>query len=214
MNKFEINQTNFPQLWLLFQYALGGNVDKQRLILQTYHNEQTVLEVGCSVGNLADVFRKVRGVVYHGLDVDAKAIALAQQRFRQDPKFTFTCADLAQFSRDAQPFDLIYLAGVLHHLPDPQALLLIRSVLPLLAAHTRLLIVDPRPALPADTPLVRWYANVLEQGHHLRSAEALQVLVGAVPALKISAVQVVPVGATPFSWPLCAHFIVMELTLC
>jgi hypothetical protein len=74
--------------------------------------------------------------------------------------------------------------------------------------------VDPRPALPGDTPLVRWYANTLEQGHHLRSVEALQALVGAVPALKISDVQVVPIGATPFSWPLCAHFIVMELTLC
>lgn len=204
------DQAKFPWLWLWFQYAVGGNVDKQRLMLQSYHNERDVLEIGCSVGNLADVFLHIDGVMYQGLDVDAGAIALARRRFRGRPNFDFVCGSPAQLTRR---FDLIYFAGVLHHLPDAEALSLLQSAQGVLHPYCRVMLIEPRPALPGDAPLVRWYANSLEQGHHLRSVDALRTLVTALPGFCIQSTYVAPIGATPFSWPLCAHFIVMEIVL-
>lgn len=205
-----LNQANFPWLWLLFQYAVGGNIDKQRLVLQSYHGERDVLEIGCSMGNLADIFRRVDGVAYLGLDVDAAAIALARRRFRKHPNFDFICGSPAQLTRH---FDLVYFAGVLHHLPDAEALSLLRIATGALHPDSRVVVIEPRPAIRGDVPLVRWYANSLEQGHHLRSVEALRALVSAVPGFHIRSAHVAPIGATPFSWPLCAHFIVMEIVL-
>jgi SAM-dependent methyltransferase len=160
------------------------------------------------VGNLADAFRKIDGVAYYGLDVDAKAIAMAQRRFRGRPNFDFFCGSPAQLTHT---FDLVYFAGVLHHLPDDEALSLLQSAVGVLKPHSRVVLIEPHPAAPGDAPLVRWYANSLEQGHNLRSVDTLQALVAAVPSFCIQSTQVAPVGATPFSWPLCAHFIVMEI---
>jgi|GEM_PF-4488768 len=108
-----INQTKFPHLWPLFQYALGGTVDKKRLVLATYRGERQML-------------------------------------------------------------------------------------------------IEPRQTLTGDPPLVRWYANTLKQGGHLRSVTSLEGLVRHAPDIEVRSTHVAPVGATPFSWPLCANFIVME----
>jgi ubiquinone/menaquinone biosynthesis C-methylase UbiE len=205
-----INQTKFPFLWLLFQYVMGGNVDKKRLVLNSYHGEQKVLEVGCSVGNIADTFLSVEKIAYQGVDIDANAIALAQRRFKKRRNFVFTCAALEQFSQTGQKFDLIYFAGVLHHVSDDEAVSLLRSALPLLHAHTRLVIIEPQRARNDDAPLVRWYANVLEQGAYLRSIESLQAIVYSALDLTPGSTLLAPIGATPFSWPLCANFIVIE----
>lgn len=187
-----INQTNFPLLWLLFQYVVGGTVggtvDKKRLVLKTYHGERKVLEVGCSVGNIADTFLSIDEIQYQGLDIDASAIKVAQQRFKKYPNFIFTCADFNQFSETGQKFDVVYFAGVLHHISDQEALSILQSAISLLDVHTRLLIIEPQLAQDNDPALVRWYANSLEQGHYLQSMESLQGIVRLVPGLTIQSV--------------------------
>jgi len=206
-----INQSNFPKLWLFFQYTVGGNFDKKKLILQTYHEEKRILEVGCSVGNLAEAFLSVQNISYHGIDVDQRAIDFAQHRFETYDNFKFICDDLAHFRHYAQPYDLIYFAGVLHHVPDQIAISLLQSASALLKQHARICIIEPRAASLEDPKLVRWYAGSLEEGKHLRSADALQNLVRLVKGLEIQSEFVAPIHATPFSWPLCANFIVIEL---
>src|SRR5215831_18826066 len=110
-----MNQNNFPYLWLLFQNLVGGNADKKRLILKNFQEEQKVLEVGCSVGNIAEAFRSVRNISYQGIDIDCQAVAAAQWRF----SISFVCEDLTQFSRKkTTQFGLIYFAGILHYVAD------------------------------------------------------------------------------------------------
>jgi SAM-dependent methyltransferase len=206
-----INQRNFPRLWLLFQNLVGGNADKKRLILKTFQGEQRVLEVGCSVGNIAEVFRSMHRASYHGIDIDCKAIAVAQRRFSKYPNFTFVCEDLVQYSQRASAtFDLIYFAGILHHIADQEAVRLLRGAVTLLAKNARLLIVEPGAVSAEDPPLLRWYANQLEQGDHLRPKAALESIVNSIQGLTIRSSYVAPIHATPFGWPLCAKFVVIE----
>jgi SAM-dependent methyltransferase len=206
-----INQQNFPRLWLLFQNLVGGNTDKKRLILKTFQGEQRVLEVGCSVGNIAEAFRSIDKVSYHGVDIDCKAIGLAQRRFSNYPNFTFVCEDLVQYSQRASAkFDLIYFAGILHHVVDQEAVRLLRGAATLLEENARLLVVEPCAVNSEDPPLMRWYANQLEQGDYLRSSAALEKIVSSIQGLMIRSSYVVPINATPFRWPLCAKFVVIE----
>ena len=65
-----INQHRAPRLWLLFQNLFGGNADKKRLVRWLCRTVGNVLEVGCSVGNIADAFRMTSTVQYVGLDID------------------------------------------------------------------------------------------------------------------------------------------------
>jgi hypothetical protein len=79
-----------------------------------------------------------------------------------------------------------------------------------LEANARLLVIEPQLPLVDDPPLVRWYANTLEEGQNLRSMTSLQRIVNSVHDLTIQSTHLVPICATPFSWPLCANFIVIE----
>jgi hypothetical protein len=53
-----LSQSNFPRLWLLFQYLVGGTADKRRLAAMYYKGQKKVLEIGCSVGNVSQIFSK------------------------------------------------------------------------------------------------------------------------------------------------------------
>lgn len=208
-----INQGNFPYLWLLFQYILGGNVDKKRLILSAYQNEARALEVGCSVGNIADAFRLKENLFYQGIDIDCQAVAIAQRRFKRYPRFSFKCEDLTQFAQNASnTFNIIYFAGILHHVNDEESIRLLQSAVGLLETKARLVIVEPSAATAEDSLLVRWYANRLEQGEYLRSKSVLEKIVDSISGLTISHSYLAQINATPLRWPLCANFIVIEAT--
>src|SRR5262245_7172273 len=91
-----VSQSTFPRLWLLFQRYLGGTTDKCRLALRHYDGENDVLEVGCSMGNIATAFIKYTGIRYTGVDIDPIAVRYSRQAFRRYPNFDFVCADLTR----------------------------------------------------------------------------------------------------------------------
>jgi 2-polyprenyl-3-methyl-5-hydroxy-6-metoxy-1,4-benzoquinol methylase len=74
-----LSQHNFPILWEFLQYWIGGTTDKRRLCLRKYNGQKRVLEVGCSVGNIAKAFQSFAEISYTGIDIDSTAIRRAQK---------------------------------------------------------------------------------------------------------------------------------------
>jgi methyl halide transferase len=75
---------------------------------------QTVLEIGCGTGADAILLARRR---FEVTAVDCSPIALERARLRaeqQDALIHFVLADIFEFARSAEPFDLVYDCGVYH----------------------------------------------------------------------------------------------------
>lgn len=75
----------------------------------------SLLEVGCACGYSVEYLKKTGGH-YVGLDYAQALIDFARQR-HQTPNVAFVTSDIAEFAPD-QPFDVIFLIGVLHHFDE------------------------------------------------------------------------------------------------
>jgi len=79
-----------------------------------------LLEIGCGGGYAAGYLRG-RYLSYHGIDHSSKLVDLAEAT-NGGPGISFETADATKFSIDRR-FDVIFMIGVLHHLPEPAATL-------------------------------------------------------------------------------------------
>ena len=113
-----LNQTNFPRLWRLFQWSIGGGCHKRHIVRERLGDRRNVLEVGCSVGNIAETLRSVPGLRYTGVDIDGTALQTARRAFRHEPLFQFHQGEIEQLELPESSFDFIILSAVLHHVDD------------------------------------------------------------------------------------------------
>jgi 2-polyprenyl-3-methyl-5-hydroxy-6-metoxy-1,4-benzoquinol methylase len=188
---------------------LGGTHDKQKLALLKYQNQKRILEVGCSVGNIAEAFRGFESIEYTGIDIDPAVIDYAQMSFSKHPNFQFVCQDLKTYQLAGQPFDFILFAGVCHHIPDVECQNLFKAARQLLADNGKLIVVDILKPEPEDSWLLHRYINI-DQGEYIRSDASLRILIQGVSKIKEAEIHFV--GASPVSFPLVARFGVYTLS--
>jgi SAM-dependent methyltransferase len=203
-----ISQSRFPRAWEAFQYLVGGTVDKRKLLREHYRGERRILEVGCSVGNTAAAFVGLPDISYTGVDIDPAALNLARNRFARFPSFRFVCQDLLQpdASRPlAFVFDLVFFAGVCHHLDARTCTALLERAPSLLAPDGRVVVVEPLLPRTDDPLLVRQFIR-LEQGRHVLTGAAFERLLRGLEGLELCELGEHLVGATPWSVPACARF--------
>ena len=85
-----------------------------------------VLEIGCGIGTDAVNFVRA-GAIYTGIDLSSQTIAVAQRRFEvfglEGDLIRGNAENLDEILSDYSKFDLIYSFGVIHHTPDPLAVL-------------------------------------------------------------------------------------------
>ena len=85
-----------------------------------------VLEIGCGIGTDAVNFARA-GAHYTGLDISEASIELAKKRFdvyNLSGRFITCNAESIDSVLDpSEKFDLIYSFGVIHHSPDPVAII-------------------------------------------------------------------------------------------
>ncbi|PWT74099.1 MAG: hypothetical protein C5B46_04575 [Proteobacteria bacterium] len=200
-----------PRLWLLAQLALGGTYDKRRLVLKHYTNQRRVLEIGCAVGNVSMAFRRFNEVIFVGVDVDSHAIACARSIFKNDPRFRFIAGTAQSLIGREEPFDLVLLAGVLHHVDNDTAAGLIGAAAQLLSSAGTLVISEPEPARASDSWLVRLYSRI-ERGLWLRGRDELIALAQrSGQALTVSESEETFISPFIFRWPNCVRFAVLKL---
>jgi SAM-dependent methyltransferase len=78
----------------------------------------SVVEIGCATGELIAAFPLAEGGRRLGLDISARNIAAARERF---PEVDFQTGDFRQLALPA--FDAVVLSDVLEHVPDDAAFL-------------------------------------------------------------------------------------------
>jgi SAM-dependent methyltransferase len=193
-----------PGTFDLFQLAIGGTVAKRNLVLQCHSNQQHILEVGCSVGNIAAAFPG-RCVDYVGLDIDEHAIHYAREKFRRQPGFSFICGELCR-QKFPHDFDFIVFSGVLHHLDDAAAATLLEFSQGILSANGTLVVSDPVQPRPTDGALIKVYRK-LERGKHVRSFEDLSHLLEKLRGLRVVRRENPAVTGLPvFTRPIVSYF--------
>lgn len=77
---------------------------------------EAVLEVGCGTGRAYDIFSK-KGVQYAGVDVSAKAVEAARQRWKGTDA-VFEVGDLLALPVDGGRYDAVVAVAVIHHVPS------------------------------------------------------------------------------------------------
>ncbi len=82
-----------------------------------------VLEIGCGIGSDTLEFAKAGANVW-AVDISSMSVALARKRLFPKYYATFTVLDAEQILPHlGMGFDLVYAFGVLHHTPNPDAIL-------------------------------------------------------------------------------------------
>ncbi|KAB0269798.1 class I SAM-dependent methyltransferase [Microvirga brassicacearum] len=84
-----------------------------------------MLEIGCGIGTDATNFAR-QGADYTAIELSAASLELAKKRFEQfGLKGSFHVGNAEEVGRVVGPnkFDLIYSFGVIHHTPNPRAVI-------------------------------------------------------------------------------------------
>jgi len=171
-----LTQTNFPRLWLAFQYVIGGTTDKHRLAIERYKGQRKVLEIGCSVGIVSQVFLKYKNIEFTGIDIDDNALAFARKRFGSFNNFNFRNISLSELAKTGMKFDYVLFAGILHHTDDNAAIALLKDVQLLLADDATLVVMEPEKLRDDDGLLFRIFYK-LERGEFRRHEDELKDLI-------------------------------------
>ena len=107
-----------------------------------------ILDFGCGVGeSLSHLLRYFPSASITACDVSSKSVDVAASRF---PKVRFTNAT------DLEPnqFDLIFVAGVFHHIPPLERLTTLFNLSALLSKRGRICIFELNPINPVTRQLV------------------------------------------------------------
>ena len=205
------NQTRFPKLWLLFQYLLGGTIDKRKIIAKHLFGHTKILEIGCSSGNVSTVFRNLKDVEFLGIDIDDVAIKYAEKRFSGCNNFNFRCCNLEDLISEKEKFDCILFASILHHVSDSEAGKMLQLSSRLLSENGIIIISEPLPAEKKHNWIVKLYSNLLEQGSNVRTQKEYEDIIENILNLKISKSEIETISPFVFNWPTHGYYVTFVL---
>lgn len=134
-----------------------------------------VADVGCGPGFIVNVLP--RTLSYVGFDTDQRYIDYATRRF-SDRSASFFCESFNQSSAAREgPFDVVMLNGLIHHLPDHEALETIRLIRRSLKPGGRVFTLDG--CYVPDQSLMARLMLRYDRGDYVRNATEYSALLGA-----------------------------------
>lgn len=190
-------QQSHPKLWLIFHAMFGAPRDKKRIALSYLLGRKSILEIGCSLGVVADAFREHASVRYLGIDIDEQAIRHAQSRFVAFPHMKFEARSLESVSAEGLRFDYVLFGNILHHVNDDLAKLLLQQAINTVSKDGLIVIMEPDIQHPEDGPLLRFLYE-LERGEYRRPlGELVKLAEGAGIRLVRAERQTISIGLLP-----------------
>lgn len=170
-----LSQQSLPHLWLIFQHLFAPTSAKRQIALSYMGDSHTVLEVGCSLGIVADAFKRVEGIQYLGIDIDEQAIRMAKKKYSSYLQMDFSSKNIEQLVKDGKQFDYVIFANILHHVDDKKAQELLRTAAVLVRTNGTLLIMEPDTLRKGDSIIAR-LIHRLEKGLYRRPYDHLIAL--------------------------------------
>jgi SAM-dependent methyltransferase len=150
--------------------------------LSTNHNSK-ILDLGCGYGEISQYFPN--SCSYLGVDLNASYIDYAQQKHKQN-NTEFMVGDISDFDvANRGPFDLVFLKGVLHHLPSDQIKKLVESSRALVSESGRLVAIEP--VFDPDQSLIARLVIAADRGRYVRDVEGYESLL-RVGFMKVSSI--------------------------
>jgi len=166
----------FPSLYLFSQAILGAKRARKRLI-DEYAQPQPgmrVLDIGCGPGYVIEYLPKVE---YYGFDVSSLYITYAKRKYGEQGAFYCQRFDAAVAS-ELEPFDLILMAGLLHHLNDQEVSSLLELSKRAIKKTGSLVTLDPCYDR-TQSPIAKFLLD-RDRGHYIREADPYVALASGV----------------------------------
>lgn len=162
-----------PTVYSAFQYLMGARSGWSRLV-QDYMNVSAgdvILDLGCGP---ADILDYLPAVDYWGFDISPDYIATATQKYGD--RGNFQCKLFDSLDLEKLPAcDFVVLSGVLHHLDDNEASLLLALASRALRKGGKLVTVDPC-VTPKQNPVARYLID-RDRGQNVRAEASYKSLV-------------------------------------
>jgi SAM-dependent methyltransferase len=156
-----------PAVYELWSRLVGGERGRTRFVAEHVRPSpgERVLDLGCGPGELLPYLGDVR---YTGIDLSASYIERARERF--NGRAEFRLGDATRIDDDLTGFDLVVVAGALHHIDDDGVRRLFAGAARALAPGGRAVSLDP-VFTPAQGRLARTII-ARDRGQHVRTPDA------------------------------------------
>ena len=160
-----------PRLYDLFQHLVGAHAWRRNFVrafvLPVLRKGGRVIDIGCGTGDLLQYLP--RDISYVGFDRNDAYIAAARTRFAgRDARFE--CKSVEPGSVAEPAFDVALAIGLMHHLDDADALVLLESAKGALTDAGFLFLLDP--VLVAGQSRLARFVVSKDRGQNVRTLEA------------------------------------------
>lgn len=172
---------SIPAVYDIFQSLMGGNAARTEISERYFRatSGHIIVDVGCGTAEILNYLPT--DVDYYGFDLEHRYIDAARSQFPRHGHFY--CRDITSLGQqDIPPCDLAISFGVLHHLEDNNARVLIENLYGRLRNGGRLVTVDP-----AYEPDQSFFARQIikrDRGQNVRSGSEYLELVAPLFAEK------------------------------
>ena len=167
---------DYPIIYNAFQSLMGAKPVRMRLVADFIRPQQSmnVLDIGCGS---AEILEYLPAVNYWGFDISESYINQAILKYGR--KGTFACKILSEEDLlDLPNFDLVLAIGLLHHLDNEAAAVLLNIAYNALKPGGRLITLDPCLEM-GQNPIAR-YLILKDRGQNVRTRDGYEALLSTI----------------------------------
>ncbi len=139
------------------------------LLKKMGNNPARILDYGCGDGTMAYLMQALLpNANIQGIDTSKELIEIAQEWYGvKNDKLSFD-------TKMEDQYDLVYIANVLHHIPQGERASLLQELTTHLTPHGILIVLEFNPFNPLE--VWRFYRNKEERGNHMILPHSLRKL--------------------------------------
>ncbi len=162
---------NQPKIFDLFLKLFGDRTIIKKVIRDELdiQNEGKILDLGCGTGDLSLVFSPHN---YIGVDFSRDYLEFARKKYKRN----FILMDAANLLFDDNYFDLVFVSGLLHHLPNEILQRVLEEVKRVIKPTGKVLIFEVSYTAH-DKGLFKKLIRALDRGKYIREYNTLHEII-------------------------------------
>lgn len=135
------NLINNPFVYRLIQKLMSGTSFRKKIVQKNIKNKKfKILDIGCGPAEILDYIPECE---YYGYDIDKRSINFARKKYLNN-NHHFFCKKFNESELFRLPkFDFIILFGILHHLDNKEAKIILNLCKKKMKKTSKLLTEDP-----------------------------------------------------------------------